>query len=280
MQPDHQEWTDEDLQQILKYFGRHLVGIALAYRCRSENGDFERETHYACLTAFVISVGQHWYLVTAGHNIEDWRPRMRQDRPIQIVAASLADYFGVDAIRTKPLQFNLFAQPMVHEWHQCADIDYAIIHINATLRASLAGNGILPLHINESRTNYDDFYGFGMVGFPGEFCRPEDHEDHSELVAEVKPVLIPIRHIPRSSPPNQNPVFEADVITMDDQTSMDGMSGGPIFGYRMGGDDYTQYEVVAIQSQWNGEKRILACPITLVMAKVRAVLRASSEPDC
>ena len=181
MPPETQEWSDEDLQEILRYFGRHLVGIVLAYRRRGKCGILGRKTRYACLTAFVISVGQHWYLVTAGHLIEDWRPRMRHDRPVTIVSASLADYFGVGAIRTVPLPFNLFDQPMEHAWNQSIDIDYAVIHVVPALRAILAQNGVLPLSINESRTTYSDFYGFGMVGFPEEFCGPAESEKPGDL---------------------------------------------------------------------------------------------------
>ncbi len=82
---------------------------------------------------------------------------------------------------------------------------------------------------------------------------------------------------PVVAPPQ--PEFIADVIDMGNQKSADGMSGGPIFGYRMGSDGRSQYEVVAIQSQWNGIERIIACPVTVALAEIRATIRAELELD-
>jgi hypothetical protein len=66
---------------------------------------------------------------------------------------------------------------------------------------------------------------------------------------------------------------------MGNQTSIQGMSGGPILGYRMGANGHSEYELVAIQSQWNGVERIIGCPISVAMAEVRATLRENELLD-
>jgi len=66
---------------------------------------------------------------------------------------------------------------------------------------------------------------------------------------------------------------------MGNQESVVGMSGGPILGYRMRGDGHSEYEVVAIQSQWNGIDRIIACPVTVALEEIRAAIRANQELD-
>ncbi|HMO85155.1 MAG TPA: hypothetical protein PKC18_09580 [Lacipirellulaceae bacterium] len=272
------EWSEDELQRFFKYLCRHLVAVVLAYKCRGDDGELEKETHFACLTAFVISVGQHWYLVTAGHIIDGWRPATRKDRPVQIVATALADYFGIDATRTDPLRFNLFSLPTHHAWNQREDIDFAVMLIDEPLQTSLKQNGILPLPINEARQDYEDFYGFGLVGFPEEYCGPEPSGDPTCRTAGVEPVLVPIRRDIRLSKSTRDAAFVADVVTMGTQKSVEGMSGGPVFGYLQGKDGWSQYEVVAIQSQWNGiDKRIIACPVVVALERVRASIRAQQD---
>ena len=280
MSTDGQDWSEEDLQLLLKYLGRHLIALVLAYRFRKDDGELDDQTHFACLTAFVVIVGEHWYLVTAGHNIDDWRPATRNDSPIQIVAASLADYFWISATRKLPLPYNLFDQVYYHAYSQSEDIDYAVILIDQELRSALASNGVLPLPINEARKSYDDFYGFGIVGFPEELCGPDQPNDPNSLIAGVRPVLVPISLDPIPTPPDRHPTFIANVVTMGNQISVMGMSGGPIFGYRMGNDGNSQYEVVAIQSQWNqADRRIIACPVTVALAEVRNAILAKHKYD-
>lgn len=278
MQTENREWSEEELQEVLRYYGRHLVAIVLAYRIRNANGELEPETHISCLTAFVISVNDHWHMLTAGHLIDTWRPAMASGYDVQIVRMSLADYFGIGATRREPLQFNLFEQPMRHAYSQRDDIDYAIIAITGSLRERLVANGILPLFVNESRTNYDDMYGFGLVGFPEELAGLES-DDSEGIIAGVQPVLVPLRHVPLPTPRDRRPAFIADVIDMGNQRSVVGMSGGPILGYRMGNDGRSQYELVAIQSQWNGVDRILACPAAVALAEARAAIRSEQVND-
>jgi hypothetical protein len=274
--PESREWSEDELQLVLKYFGRHLLALVLAYRCRGDDGELSDETHFACLTAFVITVGQQWYLVTAGHNIEDWRPAMRANGPTQIVGVALADYFGVDAKRMVPLKYHPFDQAIYHAYRQADDIDYAVTLIHTQLRKELESNGVMPLPVNESRNSFDDFYGYGVVGFPEEYCKPSLQNDIDYRAAEIKPVLVPLKRIELPTPRGRQPAFIADVIDMGDQKNVLGMSGGPILGYLMGKDGKSQYEVVAIQSQWSEKGRVIACPVTVALDEIR---RAIEEED-
>jgi hypothetical protein len=44
----------------------------------------------------------------------------------------------------------------------------------------------------------------------------------------------------------------------------------------MGKDGKSQYEVVAIQSQWSEKGRVIACPVTVALDEIR---RAIEEED-
>jgi len=265
-------------EALLQYLCRHVVAVVLEYKYRSDDGCVAPDSHFACLTAFLISVSDHWYLVTAGHVIEDWRPAMRTNRPRQIVGAALVDYFGINPTRRDPLRFDLFALPMRHAYNDREDIDYAVVLVDEALRSSLDQNGILPLPINEARDNYEDFYGFGLVGFPEEYCVTEPCSTRRSPIAGVKPALVPLKRDTRLTKSTRDAAFVADVVTMGNQKSVLGMSGGPVFGYLRGDDGHSQYEVVAIQSQWNGsDKRILACPVIIALNRVRATILAQHD---
>ena len=113
VQNGEREWTDEELQQVLSYFLRHVVGFALTYGRRMKNGklaadgDLELEDQFAFFTAFVVSVGAKWWLVTAGHIMRDVKPVI-ENGEIEVRGRSLADYFGADAKHREPVPFDLF----------------------------------------------------------------------------------------------------------------------------------------------------------------------------
>jgi hypothetical protein len=281
METESREWTEEELKLFLKYLCRHVVAVVLEYKVRDCDGALKSQSHFVCLTAFIVSVGNHWYVVTAGHNIDDWRSAVGAGEQAQIVGEALADYFGPDPTRTDPLRFDLFGLPFLHEWKRVDDLDYAFILIPEGLREAMQENSILPLRINEGRTNYDDFYGFGLVGFPDEDCGPESPNDPTCRTAIVHPTLIPLKLDKRATKSFQAPAFIADAITTGNQQSILGMSGGPVFGYLAGADGNSAYEVVAIQSRCDDEKKsIAACSILVALERIRVKIRAGmSESD-
>lgn len=58
--------SDEDLG-LTRLLGRHLVGMVL--HGKWPDGRPVRTSY----SAFVIAIGGHWHLTTAGHDIENWR---------------------------------------------------------------------------------------------------------------------------------------------------------------------------------------------------------------
>jgi hypothetical protein len=56
------------------------------------------------------------------------------------------------------------------------------------------------------------------------------------------------------------------------------MSGGPIFGFFKGADGRWQYWIVALQSRWNEERRIIfACPVPVIAEVVERDLQRHAE---
>jgi len=274
---ENKKWTAEELDDLLKHFLRHVVGFAINYRVRLKNGkpaadgEFGDE-QFAFFTCFVIAIRRKWFLVTAGHITTEWTPGIEKgvaEGYLEVTGRSLADYFGTGAAHFDPLPFDFFDQPTIHVFEKDLGLDFAIVPVGDLVAKGLEANKILPLPINWERgKKFDDFYGFGIVGFPGEYSNPRKFNGIGKTGGEVKPVLVPVERQEIPTPARQAPQFVGKILDMGDQKSIVGLSGGPIFGYR----DGSQYEVVAIQSMWNKVDTIYGCPLDVVFRVIAASL--------
>jgi hypothetical protein len=92
---DQLAFLEEELREKLSIYLKHVVGLAGAYE---HVGDHRSRTPKRpfCYTATVFEVGDQWYLVTAGHNLEKMDAAIT--RPdMQLVACGLDDTFAPGA---------------------------------------------------------------------------------------------------------------------------------------------------------------------------------------
>ena len=249
---------DDDL---VGFFARHIVPVFFT---------FEKEglSESLVMTTFVLSIGEHWFLVTAGHCIGEI------DRYIesgcQIAACYLVDSMGLGARHLDPIPF-VYARSYPTRLSENKSFDYGVMVLSAYYRQLLEKNEIQPL--NEDVWKHQppsvDFYF--LLGVPGELVKVES--SHVEIVPTLHKVQ-PLDERPQGFSETDVPLFYGRIGLGQGITSIKGMSGGPIFGFYMDAQGQLRYWLIALQSRWLPDSHyIAACPTKVLGEVLEAVLR-------
>jgi hypothetical protein len=252
----------QDDRETLAVLSRHFVGLAFHYQSR-KGLQWTQDPHFEMNSGFILEHNDRWFLATAGHVVHDWNTWIKNDER-RIISQSLA--YGLHSVETaNAIPFDFFQRQSRFADEEHRDLDYALVLLTDDDVEQLLAQEIQPLTINSSRTCFDSFEGFCVIGLPGEFSKSSEISGFGH----AKLTLIPLCR------ENPKPVaggywnLTARVTDMGSQKQIDGMSGGPVFGFWTENGE-TKYEVVAIQSRW-AEKtaRILAFLLTSVFDHVQ-----------
>ncbi len=259
------EWTEERRQAFLRYLGRHLVALTGSYRLLDADGQptgAERPYNYS---GCVVSFNATWYVLTAGHAIEDFMAAIGNNQ-ILITGRVLADYFGVGATDQHPVPFDIADAPKVFLDDTTAGLDYALLRLGDMQRQLLQANGILafPLHV-ANRPADEEFYRYVVVGFPEERVDLSPTPSHQPANVLVQPHCIPLARL-ENDVTTTHPRFRGQIVEMGDLQSIVGMSGGPIFGFVNRGTSQDCY-LWAVQSRWHEPTQtVYACMLDAIHA--------------
>lgn len=221
---------------MVRFFQRHVVAIYL---------HFERAGQHsaALMSAFVVSVRGQWLLFTAGHCIADVEENLRNGWTIP--RSRLIDTLGSDARFSFPVPFDyLEASPTA----MCIDEknDYGVLFVRDNVQRLLQANGVVPLteEVWEKQPTAPD--GFFMTGIVGELSAALIDQ------ARVTAVVLGVDEV------KERPACFAATdafrwygraqMPKEGLTSLVGMSGGPIFSFKVDEDGVMRYWLHAIQS--------------------------------
>jgi hypothetical protein len=250
-------------EKLLEFFCRHLVALCITYR-RAKSGIPVGDQIFSAYPGVVICIRGTCSFLTAGHSLKDLTAALERG-DIAVESAVLADTFGPDAISEKPIPFDLLNEPRFFIDDTEEGLDFGLIALRPYYVALLAKHGIKALFeenwIAQHRVKFD---AYAMLGLPEEFVSYE--KDGSEIVGKVSPTMIWVKTIdlpPEGTKPTTYPRFIGKLDENLPLSSIVGMSGGPIFGFRYGPP--TAYWVVAIQSSWLKSHRVVfACPLSVL----------------
>jgi hypothetical protein len=253
-------------EKLLAFFCRHLVALCITYR-RVKCGIPVGDQIFSAYPGVVICIRGTYSFLTAGHALKDITAYLEKG-DIAVVSAVLADTFGPDAISEKPIPFDLLNEPRFFIDDTEEGLDFGLIALRPYYVALLVKHGITVLFeenwIAQHRVKFD---AYAMLGLPEEFVSYE--KDGQEIVGKVSPTMIWVKAIdipPEGTKRTTYPRFIGKLAEDLPLSSVVGMSGGPIFGFRYGPP--TAYWVVAIQSSWLENQRVVfACPLP-VLAKL------------
>ena len=242
--------------ELVGYFNKHLVPVYFT---------FEKDgcTYHRYFTAFLISISNKWFLITAGHCMNDIDRNLSEG--YEIKKSRLIDSGGLNAKHKYPIPFEYVEVPRMHV--DVAGLDYGVIYISDFYRAQLEANNVKPLdeEVWEKQPDNPDFYM--LIGMPEELTEVDG--DNFKIITTLHPIE-KIDQKPRDFDETDASMFYGK-ITLDDTCSdIGGMSGGPIFSFMKNDKGDLRYWLHAVQSKWlRGQQYLAACMMTPFIASLK-----------
>lgn len=240
-------------EEIVGFFHRHLVPIY--FSCQKGRG-----TQSFVVTAFVLSVGSNWFLITAGHWIHDIK-RLTYESGYQITQCCLLDSMGLGARHRDPIPFDYeSASPVCLSEER--EFDYGIIALSSYYKRLLETNNVLALNeeVWKKQPTKVDFYM--LLGVPAELTK---FDLNASKVITTLHTVEALEERPDNFPETDVPLFYGRVGLGEAVSNIKGMSGGPIFGFYQNDKGELRYWLVALQSRWLPDShKIMACPTKLL----------------
>jgi hypothetical protein len=246
---------------VLSFFGRHLVALCVTYHLAVDD-ERVKEPRFAAYNGTLIRVKDAICFLTAGHVLAELEETLKDGR-IEVLEAVLVDTLGASRVTEHPIPFDLRNARFHYIDYREEGLDFGVIILDWYYVRLLGKNGVVVLGeenwIHQSEVQFD---GYAMLGLPQEFTSPRV----SDGEGVVSPTMFWIKRLdfpPDDSKPTRYPRFVGQINSKLQLMSVEGMSGGPIFGFRFGAE--TRYWIVALQSSWLPERRIVfGCPLPIL----------------
>ena len=237
----------------LEFFCRHLVALCVTYQ--TTGSDSGEPPHFAAYSGTLIQIQNTVCFLTAGHVLRNVEAALKSDQ-VTICNTILADTFGLSRVSEYPIPFDLKNARLFYVDEDKAGLDFGVIVLDPYYVRLLSYNGTVALQeqnwISQSAIEFD---GYMMLGLPEEFI-----SGHLTGSGEgtVSPTMFGVHRL-ESPPDDRPPTLHSQFVGQLDRAlaikSVKGMSGGPIFGFRL--EPEMSYWVVALQSSWDPTKRIV-----------------------
>jgi hypothetical protein len=237
---------------IVRFFHKHLVPILFTVQETGVSRQF-------IITAFVLSIDNHWFLVTAGHCFREIETLKANGA--KIISCALIDKTGDGAKFVDNIPFayeNAFPAYLSKE----LEYDYGVIALSGYYRQLLEANNIKPLTEEVWDLQPDKFDFYKLIGIPYELL--EITPDYINLTSALFDVE-PLNDLPNGVAIPSSPQFIGKITLGGGIQNIEGTSGGPIFGFHENPPGILKYWLVALQSRWLPTSQIvIGCPTKLL----------------
>ena len=239
---------------FLEFFCRHLVGLCVTYRHKNSE-DTGQPARFAACSGTLIMIRDAVLYLTAGHVLKKLDELRAHDR-VEITDAALADTFGWKRISDVPIPFDLKNARLFYLDDKEEGLDFGVIVLEPHYVRLLVKNGVAALTeenwIHQHTVRYD---GYAMLGFPEELASERVSASGDGSVSPVMFAVKRLQSVPDDRSPTRHPEFVGQLDPGLSLSSVKGMSGGPIFGFKLKPEP--RYWIVALQSSWDRHKRIV-----------------------
>jgi hypothetical protein len=283
LEPDNAKVLEE-ARKLVTYLSRHLVCLAINYIRLDPQGRDVGETKFAAYSGFVVLFHDSWLLITAGHVLEEELDDNVRDRQIRIVNSILAGYFGPNPKDFNPTYFDYEDTPKFYIDDRRFGLDLGLLYLRPYPVQHLSATGVVPVSeenwLHQHKVAFDYY---GLLGFPSHLVNSSRRQGEfgDEIVGLVQPTFVwveKLNEIPEKVEHSELPWFVGQIHPNADLPSIRGMSGGPIFGLKITPDRRIRYWIVALQSWWDKEKRIIfGCPVPVFMGLLENGFQESTE---
>jgi hypothetical protein len=239
-------------KDVIDYFYKHIVPLLFT---------FQKEEKYQNLviTAFVLSVSEQWFLITAGHCITEIE-NIRENG-YKLVRCKIIDSFGIEAVHKQPIPFPYDTVPHSCLSDDCA-FDYGVIKLTTYYKNLLLQNNVRALDEEAWKKQPVNVDFYVLLGIPAELVKTES------VNVSITPTLHkvePLDDKPEGFSDVGIPLFYGHILLGDGIESMKGLSGGPIFAFHKNKKGEVRYWLTALQSRCLPDSQyIAACPTKLL----------------
>jgi hypothetical protein len=248
-----QELQDSD---VIKLLSRHFVALACAYEFRNADGSMTR--HSVPFSGFLLGMHGYFFWVTAGHCLDELE-KLHARKDIKILGEAFLDSFGYGAVHKEPPPFRYETGCGYHLDDPQNALDFALIPLNPLLIRAFEANNLVPI-TRENWVHQQDltFDFYMMLGIPADSVTSKLHDGGTiTTVLSTKMLSIDrIRFEDLGDTPSGAEAAPTDAwfigrLSRQRKTkNIEGMSGGPIYGFRRDRKGRISYHVVALQSRW------------------------------
>lgn len=260
-------------QSATSFMGRHFVALACTYESLNPDGSvFHRGTTF--LSGFVIDFLGKWYWAGAGHCLQELDERVER-RELRVVGGSYIDYLGFKAKHFHGYPYTYALGDGLYLHRPQLGIDFALIPLDGLMQASFQANNVVPIGrenwVHQHRLEYS-FYR--MLGIPQ--CCVRDEKSGESGIALA---LLAIDELREAADGDHRGMLTGRIHRDADIETIEGMSGGPIYGFRFDEQGGLRYHVVAVQSSWLAQQRIVfACPFAIFAERSHQFLLEHGHP--
>lgn len=243
-------------KEMVEFFCRHLVGISVRYKHKTPEDEGDRP-RFSASSGTLIIIERVMCFLTAGHVLQAL-DELRSSEKVEIMSAALVDTLGAKRISNIPIPFDLKNAGLYYIVDDEAGLDFGVIALEPHYVRLLVKNGVVALtEANWASQHTVNFDAYAMLGLPTEFTSERVSPSGS---GQIAPTMFGVTKLP--APPERRrtttyPLFVGQLDPALELKSVEGMSGGPIFGFQLGPDGNYRYWIVALQSSWERDTRIV-----------------------
>jgi hypothetical protein len=248
----------------------HLVCLGAVYLLLDQDGNPTGKEQVYAYTSFIYTKGDDWFLVTAGHILDQLAAYKKYPKGMMRIYLSC---LGPPASEQKlPVHFADFDDAMKASIDdEDAGLDYGWVYLRPYYRQFLEQDGILPLGERswlplDART----FLGQFLTGYPKALLG-ETKEIGERLSITVEPVTLSVNQIVPDPPDLKKTAFRRYIgrITPRADISIDGTSGGPVFAIGKDDEGAARYWLIALQSRQSLDHTLaFGCPAEVFIPRM------------
>jgi hypothetical protein len=262
----------DQLAFFQQWLNRTLVVLVQVYWHLDKKGNSKGEPRVAACSGFVMTFGEMWFLVTAGHVLEDL-DKLVAHRQVKVVDSFIVDSLGSEAQFHNNIPFSY--EESIRHWIYEDGLDWGLIMLTPHEKRLLQANRIQPIGAeNWVNHDIDACTGFVLLGVPAEMVAID-----GQTRVKIGSVITSVKRLhdlPKGADNTKHERFIGETSKRIDLRSLEGTSGGPIMGFReINGQ--TRFWVVALQSKAIGTKYVLGCPTKLISDLVLEHIRMLVE---
>lgn len=270
---------------FMKFMGRHLVVLTGLYESYDDNGKLFHTGLFA-FSGFVLNLHDRFFWVTAGHCFDDKFDKPIRAGTLKILECGFADYFGDKVINAHKIPYSYEPGCAFYIDNESMGLDFGVIPLDNLTTRGLIANGVKAIGRENWEKQQDlSFEQYKILGVPTHLTECQISASGA-IVGGLQPAMITIDRLDPNAIPNPLPDtwFVGQIPPDVTIQSIEGMSGGPIYGFRRGSQGKWLYHVVALQSRWRPDERItFGCSLPLfaeaLHKEIGEMLQSEPQPE-